>query len=229
MSENNENLAIIKASELESEPYQVRKVEEATAAILLTQDWDERAIIAEKMIEGQMIPSSFSTPESVISVIEMGTELGLGPWASLNNLITIQGKVTLTLNAMLSIARSKGVLVNVIKDFELIPIEVRTKEGLKKTHDRGSVVVVTRGEDICSPSGKVLESRVGEYTYTKYWQEAVKAELTTKDNWKRMPRQMLRARAITEALRLYAADILLGMYESTEIGDDKGIIIDLKE
>ena len=202
---------------------------DSAAAILLVQDWDERALIAEKMIEGQMIPSSFSTPESVISVVEMGIELGLGPWAALNNLITIQGKVTLTLNAMLSIARSKGVLINVTKDYELTPIEVRTKEGLKKGYDRATVVVITRGEDIYSPSGKLLDSRIGEYTYTKFWSEAVKAELTQKDNWKRMPRQMLRARAITEALRLYAADIILGMYESTEIGDAKNIIIDIKE
>jgi hypothetical protein len=207
----------------------VQSKEAMSASILLVESWDERTIIAEKMLEGNMIPSTFSSPESVISVIEMGTELGMGPWASLNNIITIQGKVTLTLNAMLSIARSKGVLINVIKDYELTETTVRTKDGPKKVHDRATTVVITRGEDVYSPSGKLLDSRVSEYTYTKYWQEAVKAELTTKDNWKRMPRQMLRARTITEALRLYAADIILGMYESTEIGDANNVIIDIKE
>lgn len=203
--------------------------EDQSSAILMASSWDERAAIAEKMLDGQMIPSSFSTPESVISVVEMGLELGVGPWVALNNLITINGRVTLTLNIMLSIARAKGVLINVVKDYELIPIEIKTKEGLKKTHDRGTVVEITRGEDIYSPGGKLLESRVGKYSYTKYWQEAVKAELTGKDNWKRMPRQMLRARAITEALRLYASDIIHGMYESSEIGDVENITIDIKE
>lgn len=203
--------------------------ENASAAILLVDSWDERVIVAEKMLEGQMIPSSFSSPESVISVIEMGTELGMGPWAALNHIITIQGKVTLTLNAMLSIARSKGVLIKVVKDYELTEVAVRTKEGVKKIQDRTTSVVVTRGEDIYSPSGKLLDSRISEYVYTKFWAEAVKADLASKDNWKKMPRQMLRARTITEALRLYAADIILGMYESTEIGDANNIIIDIKE
>jgi len=41
---------------------------------------------------------------------------------------------------------------------------------------------------------------------------------------------MLRARAITEALRLYAPDILLGVYETTEIADNTpNIQIELNE
>lgn len=200
-----------------------------TAAIVSAESWEAKLAIADSMIDGGLVPKSFANePGAVISAVEMGLELGLGAWASLNNIVVIQGKATLTLNAMLSLARSKGVLINVIKDYELVEIEVRTKEGLRKAHDRGTIIKITRGEDIYSPSGKLLDSRISEYTYTKFWSDAVKAELTDKDNWKRMPRQMLRARAITEALRLYAADIMLGMYESSEIGDNAGIIIDIK-
>jgi len=193
---------------------------ENSPAIMLAPTWEEKLAIASDMIDGGIVPSSFANdPGAVISAVEMGMELGLGAWASLNNIVVIQGKATLTLNAMLSLARSKGVLIKVIKDYELVPIKRKTKEGIKEGADRATTVVITRGEDIHSPSGVLLESRVSDYTYTKYWAEAVKADLTSKDNWQRMPRLMLRARAITEALRLYAADILLGMYESTEIAD----------
>ena len=199
-----------------------------TSAIVAADTWEAKLAIADSMIDGGLVPKSFANdPGAVISAVEMGLELGLGAWTSLNNIVTIQGKATLTLNAMLSLARSKGVLINITKDYEFVALERKTKEGLKKVNDRATTVVITRGEDIYSPSGKLLDSRISEYTYTKYWQDAVKAELTDKDNWKRMPRQMLRARAITEALRLYAADILLGMYETVEIAENSSVIIDI--
>jgi len=42
-------------------------------------------------------------------------------------------------------------------------------------------------------------------------------------------RQMLRARAITEALRLYAPDIMLGLYETIEIAESSDVIIDVEQ
>jgi len=219
----------------ETEEVAVEKAQETmldkhTSAIVSARNWEEKIVIADAMIDGGLVPRSFAgDPGAVISAVEMGMELGLGAWSALNNIIVIQGKATLTLNAMLSLARSKGVLINITKDYDVVPVEVRTKDGLKKTSDRATTVVITRGEDIYSPSGKLLDSRISEYTYTKYWAEAKKADLTDKDNWKKMPRLMLRARAITEALRLYAADIILGMYETTEIADPNNIIVDIKE
>jgi len=206
------------------------QLDKNTAAIVAADSWDEKLRIADSMIEGGLVPRAFANdPGAVISAVEMGLELGLGAWASLNNIVVIQGRATLSLNAMLSLARSKGVLIKVIKDYELVPIEIRTKEGIKKSSDRATTVVITRGEDIYSPSGKLLDSRISDYEYTKYWAEAKKADLIDKDNWKRMPRLMLRARAITEALRLYAADIMLGMYETTEIDENSQIVIDIKQ
>lgn len=236
MNENeNEKVEVIEVTEVSMDVTDNNKVintglstDKHTAAIVSAESWEAKLAIADSMIDGGLVPKSFANdPGAVISAVEMGLELGLGAWTSLNNIVVIQGKATLTLNAMLSLARNKGVLINVVKDYELVPLERKTKDGIKKMHERATVVMVTRGEDIYSPSGKLLDSRISEYTYTKYWQDAVKAELTDKDNWKRMPRQMLRARAITEALRLYAADILLGMYETVEIAENSNTIIDV--
>jgi len=201
-----------------------------TSAILTAQTWSDKIEVAEAMIEGGLIPRSFAgDPGAVISAVEMGMELGLSPWTALNNIVVIQGKATLSLNAILALARSRGVLIRVLKDYELEEVIVKKDGRPVKKYDRATVIEITRGEDVKSPSGKLLDSMVSKYTYTKYWADAIKAELTTKDNWKRMPRQMLRARAITEALRLYAPDILLGIYETTELADPKDIIVDLKE
>jgi hypothetical protein len=49
--------------------------------------------------------------------------------------------------------------------------------------------------------------------------EIKKAGLAERDNYVKRPTTMLRTRCITEALRLYAADIFMGTYETTEMLD----------
>jgi hypothetical protein len=48
--------------------------------------------------------------------------------------------------------------------------------------------------------------------------EITKAGLAERDNYKKRPILMLRTQ-ITEALRLYAADIFMGTYETSEMID----------
>jgi len=154
-----------------------------SSAIVQAESWEDRLRIADEMIEGGLVPSSFNgEPGTVISAVEMGLELGLGPWAALNNMVVIEGKVTLTLNGMLALARSKGVLVNITDDYKAI----KDKSG--KVINRVTTVKITRGEDIYSPKGILLDSRVNEYIFSKYLSEARTAGLTDKANWKKMPR-----------------------------------------
>jgi len=46
---------------------------------------------------------------------------------------------------------------------------------------------------------------------------AKKAELLHKDNWKKFPRQMLRARTISEGIRTVYPTVILGIYERDEV------------
>lgn len=51
-----------------------------------------------------------------------------------------------------------------------------------------------------------------------------------KDNWKNFPKQMCHARALAFGGRMIAADLTLGMYETSEIADTvKGMQYDMKE
>jgi hypothetical protein len=58
---------------------------------------------------------------------------------------------------------------------------------------------------------------VKTYKFSKRWSEITKAGLAERDNYKKRPILMLR-RCITEA-RLYAADIFMGTYETSEMID----------
>jgi hypothetical protein len=60
---------------------------------------------------------------------------------------------------------------------------------------------------------------VKTYKFSKRWSEITKAGLAERDNYKKRPILMLRTRCITEALRLYAADIFMGTYETSEMID----------
>lgn len=56
---------------------------------------------------------------------------------------------------------------------------------------------------------------------------AKKANLTGKDTWKNYPRQMLRARVISEGIRTVYPGVAVGVYTPEEVQDfDNGVIID---
>ena len=85
--------------------------------------------------------------------------------------------------------------------------------------------VVQHDESACvlewSEHGKVL----GQSRFTM--EDAQRADLARKTNWKRYPRAMLFARALTEGKRIYAPDVLSGCYTPDELGcetDETGAV-----
>jgi len=56
-----------------------------------------------------------------------------------------------------------------------------------------------------------------EFKYTM--KDAIKAGLATKDNWKKMPQDMLYARCVSRGVRRMFADILKGFYSAEEMRD----------
>jgi hypothetical protein len=70
------------------------------------------------------------------------------------------------------------------------------------------------------PNGEWYE-RI-EYGIYK-WSDAAMADLTGKDNWKKRPKVMIYWRAYTQGARRIADDLLLGVYEKTELMDAANI------
>jgi len=108
----------------------------------------------------------------------------------------IQGQPTLTADAMAGICRRSGLC-------RYIQITEWT--------DRLCTVVAARTDEPADITH--------EFTFS--WEMATAQGLTNKRPWQKMPKQMLRARAMTMALRSVFPDAVSGVYSADEIADNK--------
>jgi hypothetical protein len=155
--------------------------------------------LAVTIMNTEMVPVELrGRKEAITACFLRGYEMGIPPMQALDSFNVIQGKVGLKPEAMRALIMDNG-------------------------HD----IIL---EDLYDGEGKLYgilaqchraswpEDRWQEYRFTL--QDAAQMGLTGKDNWKKMPRAMLDARATAGAGRRYFADILAGMsYTPEEIRD----------
>lgn len=148
----------------------------------------QKLSMAVVLLKSGMLPSHYRSPESVLTAILYGRELGFSPIRALNSITVINGKPTLEAQALKSLAIAHG----------------------------GRIKTLEWTDKVCT-----LECARGDWTdsasYT--WEDATRAGLTGKDNWKRMPKAMLYARAVSILVRNMFADVLGGLYSREEIDD----------
>jgi len=125
-------------------------------------------------------------------VIMYGRELGISAMTALKTIFVIDGKPSCSGQAMLALLRRAGVEVEIPNPGALI--------------DEATV-------RIRRPGGQFRE-----YTYTK--DMAVAAGLWDKGTWKKYWRQMLIWRALSDAARYEAPDVIGGLYTIEEIAPD---------
>jgi hypothetical protein len=132
-----------------------------------------------------IVPPSISR-EQAMAIVQAGRELGLQPFQSLRSMSFINGKLTMSVQLQLALARRQGVRVT----------------SLDETNDSCSVTLV-RGEEKISCTYALDDAR--------------KAGLVKAGGaWERYGRQMLRWRAIGDALRLIAPDLVMGFMDPVE-------------
>jgi hypothetical protein len=134
-----------------------------------------------------MIPPDINDPQAMI-IIAAGQEMGLQPLQALRTMSFIRGRLCMTVQLQLAMARQRaGVRI----------------ETLEETAD-GNAVTVTLVRD-------------GErVTVTYTLDDAERAGLADQRNWRLYPRQMLRWRAIGDALRIIAPDVVMGLLDPEE-------------
>lgn len=189
-----------------------------SSLIVTATSLEDKRIYAEEMIRGGLLPETLATPDdlldeedrsraigAVIATIEYGTEMGINPWTAVQNIHNIKGKPTAGIHIFTGIAQANGIIIDVIEDFA----PVTNKDGVISNH-RTTVEITRKYEKI---------GIVKKHLFSKTWGELTLAGLTSRDNYKKRPKTMLRTRAITEALRLYAASYFLGLYETGEMAD----------
>lgn len=151
----------------------------------------------ETLLQSGAIPSSLNSPEKLATVIQTGKELGMPPMVSINNINVIKGRTVISASMMGAMLKRNNIEWVWTKDFVV--------EGDNKFTE-------LEFEWISKVTGKPKTAK-----FCVSWNQMVLANYTTKDNWKTLPKQMMRARCITEAIRAYFPEILLGFYTDLEI------------
>lgn len=146
--------------------------------------------LAETLFKSGVLGRGLVRPEAVLYSLIAGRELGLTATQSLRSLHVVEGKIVLSADLIVAlIKRNKGVC----KYFRLVE----------------STPVLARYE-----THRVDEPGPTSMTWTL--EQATKAGLTGKDNWRKYPDAMLRARCSAYLARAVYPDLAMGMYDPDE-------------
>lgn len=166
------------------------------------------------LIKSKQLPAHIKTVEEAFTVAQMGKELGFPTMQSFHYIIPIQGKLSLSAKAIGALLRKGGVKYFTIEDGYWVYADgtaspvIKSLEKEKPIDQRTTIMFIRDGmEERCS--------------FT--WKDAEKQGLTTKDNWKRMPKEMLYARCLAKGANRIGADLLLGLYMVEELADSFSI------
>ncbi len=162
----------------------------------------------QTLIESKKLPVHIKNVEEAFTIAQMGKELGFPTMQAFHYIIPIQGKLSLSAKAVGALLRKGGVKYITQEDGVYVYQDGSTSEYANtdpKPIDRRTTIIFYREnlEETCS--------------FT--WRDAEGQGLTTKDNWKRMPKEMLFSRCLSKGANRIGADLLLGLYTAEELAD----------
>lgn len=150
--------------------------------------------LATKVAKTEFVPGALrGKPEAIMACILMGREIGVGPMQSLSKIHIVDGRPAMAAELMRARALEAG---------HDLWIE-------EKSSTRVTVAGRRKGSD-----------KVSMVTWTM--DDAKRAGIQGKNNWRKYPRQMLTARATAELCRDIFADCLGGVSYSVEELEDGG-------
>ena len=138
--------------------------------------------------------SPLKTVEANFIAIQLGAEIGLPPMAAVQSIYAVNNRPAMMVSNALAIVEGSGVLADIEE----------------KIDGQGEA-----RKAICKITRKGRQPYVVEYSMA----DAKKAELLNKDNWKKFPDRMLKARALGYALRDRFQDKLMGIGFVEELQD----------
>lgn len=150
------------------------------------------------LIDSKVLPANIKTIEQAFAVAQFGKDLGMKPMQAFHQVYSIQGRLALSSKGLGALLWANGIQYKTIQDFEKI------------TKEDGKSDFVTTIE--------FYRSKITDRA-SFYWSDAVRAGWTTKDNWVKMPRHMLYARALALGAQRIAPDKILGLYTVEEMVD----------
>lgn len=160
----------------------------------------------DDMTLGQMLARSGyfqdarDAAQAIVKVLA-GRELGLGPIASMTGIYVVKGRVTLSANLIAAAIKRSG----------------RYNYRVRRMDDHGCEIEFFEGRE-----------SIGVSTFTV--DDAKNASLLSGDNWKKFPRNMYFARAMSNGAKWFTPDVFAGpVYTPDELGagvNEEGEVID---
>ena len=171
--------------------------------------YEEQVDYLQTLIDSKSIPSHIKTPQQAFLIAQMGKELGIPTLQAFKFIIPIQGQLTLSAKCIGALLRKSGVSYRTVEDAVWVyPDESTSKVNKGGAIDRRTTIEFTRN------------GVVEEVSFS--WLDAKAQDLTEKSNYKRLPVDMLFARAMSRGANRVAPDALMGMYSSDELFDSIG-------
>ena len=152
---------------------------------------DQSMWLAKTIAESGMAPAGMDTPQKLIVAMINGAGLGLSAMQSIQNIHVIKGKPTLSADLMGAITRSSRACLYLRET-------VATTERVTMT--------TARTDD-------------PDHEFTRTWtlEDAKRAGLAGSSTWRSYPRQMLRARCLSEICRAVFPEVVGGFYVPHEL------------
>lgn len=148
--------------------------------------------LADVLCRSQLMPKHFRSAADVLLATMTGRELGLTTMQSVRSLHVIEGKVGLSSELLLALVkrRAECKFLRVVESTDKICIMQTQREG--------------------DPEPTTMSYSM---------EQASRAGLAGKDNWKKHPEAMLRARCASAICRAVYPDLLMGVYSDDEIDE----------
>lgn len=147
--------------------------------------------VAKQIAQSTIIPRALQgKPGDVLVVLLTGREFGLQPMQAMRSLHVVDGKPVMAADLMVGLCLGRR---EVCEYFTLV--ESTAEKATYKTKRVGTQEVVL--------------------TWT--WKQAEKAGVTGKDNWRKYPESMLRARCASALARAVYPDLMAGTYDPDEL------------
>lgn len=146
--------------------------------------------VAEHFHRSGALPSCYKNPAQIVMALQAGREVGLMPIQSINSFYLVNGNIRLWGSSVPGLLRRAGWQI----------------KWLASTVIRAEVVLV-------SPKGE--ETLPEAFTID----DATKAGLASSNTYMKFPRNMLRWRALGNAIRFNCPEVLMGHYMVEEVSD----------
>ncbi len=175
----------------ENKETQITTVETEAVVLFQPENASQAAKLASWLAKSNLLPTALrGKPADVLVTLITGHELGISPMQAVRGMHVIEGKAVASADLMGALVRRNR--------------EVCMYLRLAESDDQHATYETQRAGD----------PEATRMTYTI--EQAAKAGLAGKDNWKKHPAAMLRARCLSAITRAVYPDMVLGVYDIDE-------------